>query len=162
MRDFFTGKKIKIIAAVCLVLIGSMIYSLSRGGEASYLESFFGALTTPFQKANAAIVNGLSDFFVKLGDYDRLKEENDMLRQEIRADGVRDDEIRNKTFPQEDGVYREGRGQRLTNHADTLHEEGIQFQAALFITERTPGENLGVFCRRQGFHRYISPFGWIG
>ena len=79
MRDFFTGKKIKIIAAVCLVLIGSMIYSVSRGGEASYLESFFGALTVPFQKANAAIVNGLSDFFVKIGDYDRLKEENEML-----------------------------------------------------------------------------------
>ena len=84
MRDFFTGKKIKIIAAVCLVLIGSMIYSVSRGGEASYLESFFGALTVPFQKANAAVVNTVSDFFVKLGDYDRLKEENDMLRSEVR------------------------------------------------------------------------------
>lgn len=84
MRDFFTGKKIKIIAAVCLVLVGSMIYSVSRGGEASYLESFFGALTVPFQKANAAIVNTVSDFFVKLGDYDRLKEENDMLRSEVR------------------------------------------------------------------------------
>lgn len=84
MRDFFTGKKIKIIAVVCIVLLGSMIYSASRAGEATYLESFFGALTTPFQKANAAIVNTVSDFFVKIGDYDRLEEENEMLRDEIR------------------------------------------------------------------------------
>ena len=84
MRDFFTGKKIKIIAAVCIILLGSMIYSASRGGKASYLESFFGALTTPFQKANTAIVNGVSDFFVKFGDYDRLQKENEMLRSEIR------------------------------------------------------------------------------
>lgn len=84
MRDFFTGKKVKIIAVVCTVLLGSMIYSASRGGEATYLESFFGALTTPFQKANAAIVNSVSDFFVKIGDYDRLEEENEMLRDELR------------------------------------------------------------------------------
>ena len=114
MRDFFTGKKIKIITAVCLVLIGSMIYSISRGGEASYLESFFGALTVPFQKANAAVVNGLSDFFVKLGDYDRLKEENDMLRLEIRR--LQTLESQNEMLTQENEFLKSSLGltERLT------------------------------------------------
>ena len=114
MRDFFTGKKIKIIAAVCLVLVGSMIYSVSRGGEASYLESFFGALTVPFQKANAAIVNTVSDFFVKLGDYDRLKEENDMLRSEVRR--LQTLQSRNDMLSQENDFLKDSLGlvDRLT------------------------------------------------
>ncbi len=114
MRDFFTGKKIKIIAIVCIILLGSMIYSASRGGEASYLESFFGALTTPFQKANAAIVNTVSDFFVKIGDYDRLREENDMLRDEIRRLQTLDSQ--NELLSQENKFLKDSLGltERLT------------------------------------------------
>lgn len=108
MRDFFTGKKFKVIAAVCLVLLGSMIYSLSRGGKASYLESLFGALTVPFQKANTAVVNSVSDFFVKIGDCDRLKEENSMLRNEIRK--LQTLKIQNEMLSQENGYLKDSLG----------------------------------------------------
>lgn len=115
MRDFFSGTKIKIISAVCILLLGFMIYTASRSGEASYLESFFGALCTPFQKANSFVVNGLSDFFVKIGDYDRLQDENQQLRDEIRR--LQSLESQNQILEQENSFLKDS-----LNLKDRLNE----------------------------------------
>lgn len=105
MKDFFRSTKFKILVALMAVVIGVMIYTLTKGGYSSDSASFFNTVFEPFQKASAAISEKVTSFIdmhinakkyydeneqlkVKLNelyndivDYDRLQQENSQLKE---------------------------------------------------------------------------------
>ncbi len=105
MKDFFRSARFKILLALMVVLLGFLIASVYSGGAAPLFSRLLGMLTTPFQQAAAGISGGVGGFFERymnaadtyernealqreltglreqLADYDKVKHENEQLRE---------------------------------------------------------------------------------
>lgn len=104
MKDFFHTTKFKVLAALMLVILGVMIYSVTQGGYASDSASVFSVVFEPFQKLstnisdkvtstldmlfnaekyykeNAELKNTLNEIYNDIIDYDQISRENEQLR----------------------------------------------------------------------------------
>ena len=112
MKDFLKGKLFKVIACVVAVLIGVMIYQATSGAFASFPEAIVGTVVTPVVNASSAISNKVGGFFnmllnakdienqnkelkseladsyKKLSEYEKLKKENEQLKEVL---GIREE-----------------------------------------------------------------------
>lgn len=104
MKNFFGTIKFKVLVALMAVVVGVMIYSLTRGGYASDSSSVFSVIFEPFQKLSTNISNKvtstldmlfnaekyykenmelketLNEVYNDIIDYDRITRENEQLR----------------------------------------------------------------------------------
>ena len=104
MHEFFSSKKFKIIVFILALLIGVMLYSAKNSGSESGA-SFFGTVFEPVQKFSTNVSNKvqsgldmlvnakdyyednqklkkqLNEYYKKVVDYEKLKEENQQLRE---------------------------------------------------------------------------------
>ena len=105
MRDFFKSGKFKVLVVLMLLIIGIIVYSLTKGGYASDSSSFISVIFEPFQKLSTGISSGvyekldtlinaqkyydenkqlkekLNQVYNDIIDYDKLKRENSELRE---------------------------------------------------------------------------------
>lgn len=105
MSDFFRSRGFKVLVCVAVVLVGTMIASLLRNGTAGTVDGLVGILVTPVRSVTSAV----GDFFGnigegfrsrsdlqqqldalteenaeltgKLADYEKMKRENEQLRE---------------------------------------------------------------------------------
>ena len=106
MREFFHSKKFKVIACILALLIGVMLYSGTRDSDEGG-SSFFGRLFAPIQNISGNLSNKadssldmltnasqyyednkrlkeqLGELYNQMIDYDKIKNENEQLRQVI-------------------------------------------------------------------------------
>lgn len=106
MKEFFNSAKFKIIVCILALLIGVMIYSGTKSGSESG-SSFFGRAFAPIQKFSTNLSNKvessldmltnasqyyednkrlkeqLGEMYNQIVDYDKIKRENEQLRQVI-------------------------------------------------------------------------------
>ena len=83
LKDFFRTTKFKVLVALMAVIIGVMIYSLTKGGYASDSESVFGVVLEPFQKVSNTISGKVTSTLDMLFNAKKYYEENQQLRKEI-------------------------------------------------------------------------------
>lgn len=107
MTRFFKSHKFKILIAIVALLFGMMLYSASGDGVANIPRNLLEMITTPFQQLTAAVSRGVDDFFgvfinakknaveneqlraqlaeynQALIDYEKLKDENEQLKQAV-------------------------------------------------------------------------------
>ncbi len=90
MSDFFRSRGFKVLVCVAVVLVGTMIGSLLRGGTAGSVDGLVGVLVTPVRSVTAAVGNffsGIGDSFRNrsdlLSEIDRLKQENADLQNNL-------------------------------------------------------------------------------
>ena len=105
MREFFSGRKFKVILALAVLLLGVMLYSASVGGEGNLFQNVISYVTVPFQRGAAYVSDSITGFFDRylqsaanyeenlelketirelreqLTDYEEIKNENEQLRQ---------------------------------------------------------------------------------
>ena len=106
MKEFFQSKKFKVIICILALLIGVMLYSGTKGGSESG-SSFFGRAFAPIQSISANLSSKvesslgmltnasqyyednkrlkeqLGEQYNQIIDYDKIKRENEQLRQVI-------------------------------------------------------------------------------
>lgn len=115
MSGFFRSRGFKGLVCAAVVLLGVMIASLIRGGEAGTVDGFVGILVTPVRSVSSSIgnfFNGIGASFRsssdlqeqidkltqenaeltgKLVDYEAVKRENDQLRELIHLQEANED-----------------------------------------------------------------------
>jgi rod shape-determining protein MreC len=108
---FFKSHRFKILIAIIALLFGMMLYSASGDGIANIPRNLLEMVTTPLQQMTAAVSRGVDDFFgvfinakknaveneqlraqlaeynQALIDYEKLKDENEQLKQAV---GIKD------------------------------------------------------------------------
>lgn len=104
MKDFFKTAKFKALVALTALIIGVMIFSLTKGGYTSDSASVFGFVFEPFQRfstgisdrvtstldmlfnaekyyrENIELKNTLNEIYSDIIDYDEIMRENEQLR----------------------------------------------------------------------------------
>jgi rod shape-determining protein MreC len=83
VRDFFKSTKFKILIALICVIIGIMIYSLTKGGYASDSSSFFSVVLEPFQKMSTSISGKVTSALDTLANANNYREENELLKSRL-------------------------------------------------------------------------------
>ncbi len=83
MKEFFKTKKFKILVAVTAVIIGVMIYTLTKGGYASESSSFFDKLFEPVKKLSTNISNKVSSSLDMLVNAEKYYQENQQLKEQL-------------------------------------------------------------------------------
>ena len=82
LKEFFSRKwLIILLVAILLCLIMAIMAALS-GGRVSPVSNAINVLVTPIQKAATGIGNAVSGWTDHFTDYDRLKAENEQLKQD--------------------------------------------------------------------------------
>lgn len=115
MNDFLKSVRFKILAAILAVMVGFMVMSIYAGGTASFFSQIVSMVTTPVQRFTADMSDETTNFFNRflmasqtydrnarlqaelnelrgrLVDYDKIKHENDQLRQILSVKEKRPD-----------------------------------------------------------------------
>lgn len=82
MKHFFESTKLKILAAVSMVLIGFMVYAATSEEYASLPSQIVAGVLSPFQSAFAAVSDKVTDFTGWFAQANELYEENQQLQEE--------------------------------------------------------------------------------
>ncbi len=82
MRNFFNGRFFIVMMVIVLFLSGFMLNMIVDGGNTppKYL---MGIIITPVQTFFTSISDGVGDFFDTFTEYDKLKAENEALKQRV-------------------------------------------------------------------------------
>ena len=82
MKDFFDTWKFKILVAVAVFLVGIMAYAGANGRLTAAPQEILSVAVAPFQRAAAAVSNGVSSLWEKYTNIDAILEENEKLTTE--------------------------------------------------------------------------------
>lgn len=149
MRDFFKSTKFKIIVALTALIIGIMIYSLTKGGYSSDSASFFSILFEPFQKASTSISERVTDAIDTLVHANKYRQENEQLKSRLN-------ELYNDIIDYDKLQYENAELRELLN----LKEENddFVFSAPCTIIARTVNDPYGSFTIDRGSDDGIAPY----
>lgn len=84
MKDFFKSWRFKVLLVIMLLMLGFMLYAASRPELSTLTANFLSAITSPFQKLSSNISGAASGFFDKILNSDKIYNENQALKEEIR------------------------------------------------------------------------------
>ncbi len=83
MKDFINSIKFKVLVGILTVLLGLTIYTAATSSNGSFVSSFFGAIISPVQKLSTTISEKVSttlDMFTNAKDYYK---ENEQLKKQL-------------------------------------------------------------------------------
>lgn len=103
-------KKIRYFLLVFLLLLGVMALSAFKGGKGFWLERALGSAASGFQRMSAGISNYADQYFSKFAKYGRTQQENAALQKEI--DSLREKVIDYDRLKQENERLRNLSGMR--------------------------------------------------
>jgi len=83
MREFFRGKRFKVLVCVFALLLGFMINAALEAGVASLPERILKTITAPFTRLSSGISGWMEGNIDKVVNADKYKRENDELRKQI-------------------------------------------------------------------------------
>jgi rod shape-determining protein MreC len=83
VAEFFKSKKFKIIIAIIAILFGMMLYSASTDGVSNIPRNLLTMITTPIQKGAAYVADATGRFFDKFLNATNISKENELLKEEI-------------------------------------------------------------------------------
>ena len=82
MKDFFDTWKFKILVGIAVFLVGIMAYAGANGRLTAAPQEILSVAVAPFQRAAAAVSNGVSSLWEKYTNIDAILEENEKLTTE--------------------------------------------------------------------------------
>ncbi len=94
MRDFFTSKTFIAICIIAVLLLGMLTVSSVERGKVTVFEDFVGIVITPIQNIVTTIAQKSGNFIAVFSDYNKLKEQNEQLKNEVNelSEKLRDSE----------------------------------------------------------------------
>lgn len=149
MRDFFKSSKFKVLIALIAVIIGVMIYSLTKGGYTSDSASFFSVVLEPFQKASTAISEKVTNALDTLVHAKNYREENEQLKE--RLNQLYNEIIDYDKLQTENAELRE-----LLNLKE--ENDGFVFTAPCTVIARTANDPYGSFTIDKGSDDGVAPY----
>lgn len=84
MKEFFHSKVFKLFVAIAIVLFALLLRATVTHGASTVFSNLLGVITTPIQKATAAVSNSVSGVLDRYLHADEIYEENQQLKEEIR------------------------------------------------------------------------------
>ena len=97
MKDFFDTWKFKILVGIAVFLAAIMAYAGANGRLTAAPQEILSVAVAPFQRAAAAVSNGVSSLWEKYTNIDAILEENEKLtteNAELRGQMVDYDELK--------------------------------------------------------------------
>ena len=97
MKDFFDTWKFKILVGIAVFLVGIMAYAGANGRLTAAPQEILSVAVAPFQRAAAAVSNGVSSLWEKYTNIDAILEENEKLtteNAELRGQMVEYDKLK--------------------------------------------------------------------
>ena len=82
MKDFFDTWKFRILVGIAVFLVGIMAYAGANGRLTAAPQEILSVAVAPFQRAAAAVSNGVSSLWEKYTNIDAILEENEKLTTE--------------------------------------------------------------------------------
>lgn len=82
MKNFFTSKSFKIMAALFFIMFGLILYSASTGG--SYFSKIVNFITTPLNQLASGAAGAVEDITNTQKSKEELIEENNKLKQQVQ------------------------------------------------------------------------------
>ena len=82
MKDFFDTWKFKILVGIAVFLAAIMVYAGANGRLTAAPQEILSVAVAPFQRAAAAVSNGVSSLWEKYTNIDAILEENEKLTTE--------------------------------------------------------------------------------
>lgn len=148
MRDYFKSGKFKALVAVCLVLVGFMIYAATSEGYAGVPSQIVNTILYPFQKVGSAISSAADDFFTWIGGINYLWDENEALKQENSE--LRQQMIDYEELQRQNQQYEQLLGIKENNQQITAMEPA-------FVIGRDAQDQYGSFTIDKGSAEGIAP-----
>ncbi len=149
MKDFFGTKKFKILVALMLIIIGVMIYSLTKGGYSSDSESVFGVVLEPFQKVSNTISEKVTSTLDMFFNAEKYYEENQQLKETLN-------EVYNDIIDY-DKLARENEQYRVLFALTEEHDDYV-FSAPCNIIARATNDPYHSFTIDKGSNDGIAPY----
>ena len=149
LKDFFRTTKFKVLVALMAVIIGVMIYSLTKGGYASDSESVFGVVLEPFQKVSNTISGKVTSTLDMLFNAKKYYEENQQLKETLN-------EIYNDIIDY-DKLARENEQYRVLFGLTEEHEDYV-FSAPCNVIARATNDPYHSFTIDKGSQDGIAPY----
>lgn len=149
MRDFFKTTKFKLLIALMAVIIGVMIYSLTKGGYASEGSSFLSFVFEPVQKISTSISEGVAQKLDMLVNAKQYYEENKLLKEQLN--NIYNDIIDYDKLKSENAQLKE---------LLSLKEENndFVFSPPCTVISRTANDPYGSFTVNKGSSDGIAPY----
>ena len=82
LKDFFDTWKFRILVGIAVFLVGIMAYAGANGRLTAAPQEILSVAVAPFQRAAAAVSNGVSSLWEKYTNIDAILEENEKLTTE--------------------------------------------------------------------------------
>lgn len=149
MKDFFGTTKFKILVAVMAVIIGVMIFSLTRGGYTVDSSSFFGYIFEPFQKFSSGVSDRVTSTLDMLFNAEKYYNENIELKNTLN-------EIYNDIIDY-DIIARENEQLRVMLELKEEYDDYV-FSAPCTVIARTTNDPYHSFTIDKGSDDGISPY----
>jgi rod shape-determining protein MreC len=83
MKDFFRKKGIKVAIVLAAVLIVILLSTVLSGGKTNIFSNIIRTITAPFEIGLSKVADYLEGVYDYLYDFDRLKAENEALKEKI-------------------------------------------------------------------------------
>ncbi|HRU97025.1 MAG TPA: rod shape-determining protein MreC [Ruminococcus sp.] len=83
MREFFKSARFKVLLGFLALLVGIMIYAVTKGGYSVSAASFVNTVTKPFRIASNSVSMKIESIADKLSNADKYYEENQKLKAQI-------------------------------------------------------------------------------
>lgn len=83
MKEFFHSFRFKLLASICAVLLGIMIYAAVSAGIETVPEIVGNAISKPFVNLSNFVSTEINGFLDKWSNYDKYKTDNDIIRQQL-------------------------------------------------------------------------------
>lgn len=149
VRDFFRTTKFRILIALMAVIIGVMIYSLTKGGYASGSSSFLSFIFEPVQKISTSISEGVSQKLDMLINAKKYYDENRLLKEQLNS--IYNDIIDYDKIKSENAQLKELLALKEEN-------EDFVFSPPCTVISRTANDPYGSFTIDQGSMDGIAPY----
>ncbi len=149
LKGFFGTTKFKILVALMAVIIGVMIYSLTKGGYSSDSESVFGIVLEPFQKISNNISEKVTSTLDMLFNAKKYYEENQQLKDTLN-------EVYNDIIDY-DKLARENEQYRVLFGLTEEHEDYV-FSAPCNVIARAANDPYHSFTIDKGSQDGIAPY----
>ncbi len=147
MRRFFRSKKFIITAVMASVLAVLTIVFSCLGGWSNPVAAFSGYVVTPIQNAFTGVSGAIGDFFGTFTEYDKLKQENADLREQL--DRMQDEKLDWEQAVTQNEFYKDYLG---------IKEEHPDFEfCSAKVIARDPSDPFGTITIGAGSISGISP-----
>ena len=147
MSDFFKSKNFKILASICVVLLAFLLQAMRTGDLGIWIQNVTSAVVAPVQGWTSSVTGSIGDFFGNILTSQRIAQENEQLREEIRK--LNEKMIDFEEYKQKNEQYKQFLG---------LKEENPDFSfVPARVTARDHNDRFGSFVIDQGSAQGISP-----